>query len=176
MDEGIFDTRVAGLYVHGDRSTRQGDTEPTPMVAMPRVDAVEDTGLRQDRRYFRPADPGRERKRQVSLIDEGTIWRLEAEFGLIDRSLIKAQIVLEGEIYLPHLIEAKLIFEGGAELTLSLVRKPCFAMDLIQPGLREAMEAEQQGALARVTRSGPISMGDRISIRQPATAASSPAE
>jgi hypothetical protein len=138
------------------------------MLAMPRVEAVEGLGLRQDRRYYRPADPDRERKRQVSLIDEGTIRRLERRFGPIDRSLIKAQIVLEGDVFLPGMLEAALIFDGGAELTITLARRPCFAMDLIKPGLREAMEADQQGALARVTRTGIIAVGDAVRILHPA--------
>ena len=157
-------TRVANLYIHGLRSTREGDTVPTPMLAMSRVDVVEGRGIRQDTRYFRRADPGRERPRQVSLIDEGTIWRHEALFGSIDRSAIKAQIILEGDVFLPGLLDAVLAFEGGAELTVSFARKPCFAMDLITLGLREAMENGHQGALARVTRSGVISAGQKVQI------------
>lgn len=134
------------------------------MLAMPRVDAVAGMGLRQDVRYFRPADPGRERPRQVSLIDEGTIRRHEAVFGPIDRAFIKAQIILAGDVFLPDLLGAVLSFEDGPELILSKYREPCFAMDLIAPGLREAMQGRQQGALARVTRGGVISLGQRVLV------------
>lgn len=165
-------TTVVGLYIHGLRHTQDGDSAPTPMLAIPRVDAVEGMGLRQDTRYFRPADPGCERPRQVSLIDEGTIWRHEAIFGLIDRSFVKAQIVLGGDLFLPDFPGAVLSFDGGAELTLSFPRKPCEAMDLIHPGLREAMKGGQQGALARVTRTGIIALGAGVELmpaaRQPA--------
>ena len=164
MRDALMETRVVSLYVHGDRPTRREDTEPTPMLAMPRVEAVEDLGLRQDRRYFRPGDPGRERKRQVSLIDEGTIRRLEQQFGPIDRSLIKAQIVLEGDVFLPGMLGSTLRFEGGAELALTIARRPCYAMDLIKSGLREAMEEDQQGALASVTRTGTIAVGNAVRI------------
>lgn len=164
----MIDSSVVNLYIHGRRSSRPEDTVPTPMLAMPRVDAVEDWGIRQDERYFRPPDPGRSRLRQVSLIDEGTIWRHEAVFGPLDRSLIKAQIVLASDAYLPDLVGATLVFEDGAELTVAKHREPCFAMDLIVLGLRRAMQPKQQGALARVARNGAIWVGQRVTVRQPA--------
>jgi hypothetical protein len=161
----VHETAVAAIYIHGDRSSRPEDTEPTPMLAVHEVEAVEGRGLRQDRRYFRRGDPGRDRLRQVSLIDEGTIRRHEAAFGPLNRSFIKSQIILSGDIFLPEMIGATLSFEGGAELVLSIPREPCFAMDFIAEGLREAMQGGQQGALARVTRSGIITAGQRVTLR-----------
>jgi hypothetical protein len=134
------------------------------MLALPQVEAVEGLGVRQDTRYFRPSDPGRERRRQVSLIDEGTILRHENAFGPINRAFIKAQIVLAGEVYLPGLLRQYLLFADGAELVLTLPRKPCYAMDLIAPGLKNAMEANEQGAMAMVTRSGLIAVGQTVVI------------
>lgn len=158
-------TRVTGLYIHGDRSSRPEDGRATPMLAMPRVDAVTDRGLRQDRRFFRRPDPGRERPRQVSLIDEGTIWRHEKQFGPIDRALIKSQIILEGDVDLPGMLGAVLDFEDGPELVLSIQRDPCFAMDYIAQGLKAAMENGNQGALARVARDGSIWVGQAVTLR-----------
>jgi hypothetical protein len=152
-------TSVAALFIHGDRSSRPEDTAPTPMLAIQEVEAVEGCGLRQDRRYFTAGDPGRERVRQVSLIDEGTIRRHEAVFGPIPWNTIKAQIVLSGDMHLPNLIGATITFESGAALIITKMRDPCFAMDLIAPGMREAMQGGQQGALARVTASGIITAG-----------------
>lgn len=165
----MLESTVVALYVHGMRSSRPEDTGPTPMLAMPRVEAVEGMGIRQDSRYFRKADPGRGRPRQVSLIDEGTIWRHEADFGPIQRNAIKAQIILEGDVHLPDLLDATLHIGDEAVLTVSKEREPCFAMDLIATGLREAMMGGEQGALARVTSSGLIAVGDRVVI-QPAVA------
>jgi hypothetical protein len=158
-------TSVAALYVHPERPARPTDTEAIPMIPVERVDAVTERGLRQDDRYFRRPDIGRERKRQVSLIDEGTIRRHEAVFGPIDRSLIKAQIILNGDFSLPDLVGSDLLFEGGAVLTIALMRKPCYAMDLIAPGLKDAMENGMQGALAMVVADGPIEVGTRVEIR-----------
>jgi hypothetical protein len=100
----------------------------------------------------------------VSLIDEGTIQRHETVFGPIPRHLIKAQIILSGDVFLPDMLGWLLRFEDGPELTVSKFREPCFAMDLIAPGLREAMQSRQQGALARVTQSGVIALGQRVFV------------
>jgi hypothetical protein len=157
-----METRIVGLYIHGDISTRPEDRAPTPMLAMPSLDLVEHRGIKQDRRFFRPINPGR--KRQVSLIDEGTIHRHEAVFGPINRSFIKSQIILAGDLRLPDLLGSVLVFQTGAEITLAIGREPCYAMDLIAPGLRAAMEDGEQGALGKITRSGIISLGDRVSV------------
>lgn len=162
-----MNTRVAGLYVHGPRGTRPEDADTTPMLTVSSVEAVDGMGLREDSRYFRKPPDDHERKRQVSLIDEGTIRRLESQLSPMPRELIKAQIILEGEILLPALVGHSLVFPSGAVLTVAVERKPCFAMDLIAPGLREAMQNSQQGALARVTVSGFISLGDEIAISEP---------
>jgi hypothetical protein len=157
-----METRIAALYIHGDISTRPEDVAPTPMLAMPSLDLVEHRGIRQDRRFFRPANPAR--KRQVSLIDEGTIQRHEAVFGSINRAFIKSQIILAGDIRLPELLGCVLNFESGAEVSLAVPREPCYAMDLIAQGLREAMQHGEQGALGKVTRSGVVSVGDRVTV------------
>jgi hypothetical protein len=157
-----METRIAALYIHGDISTRPEDVAPTPMLAMPSLDLVEHRGIRQDRRFFRPANPAR--KRQVSLIDEGTIQRHEAVFGSINRAFIKSQIILAGDIRLPELLGCVLNFESGAQVSLAVPREPCYAMDLIAQGLREAMQHGEQGALGKVTCSGVVSVGDRVTV------------
>jgi hypothetical protein len=157
-----METRITQLYIHGDLSSRPEDTEPTPMLSMTSLELVEHRGIRQDTRFFRRADPSR--KRQVSLIDEGTIQRHEALFGPINRAFIKSQVVLDGDIRLPDLLGATLVFESGAEIVLTIDREPCFAMDLIAMGLQQAMMDGEQGALGKVTRSGIMTVGDRVSI------------
>jgi len=154
---------VAALFVHGPRGTRPADQRPTPMVPMGSVEAVPACGLREDGRYFR-GNPDNDRRRQVSLIDEGTIWDLEESFGPIPREFVKAQIVLSGRVDLPSIVGCVLSFEGGAELGLVLERVPCYAMDLIHDGLREAMRGGRQGALARVLSGGRIVVGAPVMI------------
>jgi len=159
-----METSVARLFIHGPKSTRPDDVAPTPMAAVGSVEAVEGMGLREDARYFRRTTDAHDRKRQVSLIDEATVWDLERSFGPIPPEFIKAQIVLSGEIHLPSLVGSRLRFEGGSELRISIPRIPCYAMDLIHSGLRLAMEGGRQGALARVTVSGPIVVGQTVSL------------
>jgi MOSC domain-containing protein YiiM len=134
------------------------------MLPVSAVEAVATMGLREDVRFFRAQGKGEDRKRQVSLIDEGTIWKLEKQFGSIDRATIKAQIILEGEVRLSQLIGKKLTFIDGATLELSTARVPCFAMDLIAPGVRSAMANGNQGALARVIATGIIEVGDGVVV------------
>jgi hypothetical protein len=162
-------TCVSGLYVHGPKESRPGDTTPTPMIAVQSVRAVEGMGLEEDPRYFHARRDGRERLRQVSLIDEGTIQRHEQWFGPIERAYIKAQIILAGDVFLPDLLGQRLRFASGAELTLTIYRQPCFEMDLIAAGLREAMQGRQQGALAKVTLTGTIRLGDIVTLVDCAT-------
>ena len=162
-------TSVAALFIHGERGTRRGDATPTPMLAVHEVEAVTGWGIRQDARFFRPPDPGRPRVRQVSLIDEGTIGRHEQRFGPIPWRLVKSQMVLKGDIHLPDMIGAVLEFEDGPALTVAIARDPCFAMDLIAPGMKDAMEDGEQGALAQVTRDGLIRVGQSVIVRRPVT-------
>ena len=51
-----------------------------------------------------------------------------------------------------------------ANVTIAIPRDPCFAMDLIAPGVREAMQGGHQGALARVTSSGIIAAGMAVTV------------
>jgi hypothetical protein len=166
---------VAALYVHGDRSSRPEDREPTPMLSVERVDVVPERGIKQDRRYFHAADPGRVRKRQVSVIDEGTLLRHEDRFGPFDRRFVKSQVILAGDVRLPDMIGATLEFEDGPTMVVAIEREPCFAMDLIAPGMRDAMEGGEQGALVMVTRAGPIYVGQPLTIRADSRERSLPA-
>lgn len=156
--------QVVALFIHGDRPSRPEDDAPTPMLAMPEFDVIEGRGVRQDRRYCRPADPGRVRKRQLSVIDEGTIRRHEERFGPIGLALVKAQIVLSGDLFLPDLVGHTLIFADGAHVEISVARVPCFAMDFIYPGLKDAMEQGSQGAMAMVIRGGHLTRGQQVQV------------
>ena len=164
-------TTVSEIFVHGPRGSRPEDVKPTPMIPLHAVEAVEGMGIREDQRYFRRVVEGADRKRQVSLIDEATISRLERQFGPIPHSCVKAQIVLSGDVFLPDLVDAILYFESGATIAVAKVRDPCYAMDLIAPGLKDAMEHGQQGGLGRVIASGRIVVGQGVTFKVPSEAA-----
>ncbi|MDB5076176.1 MAG: hypothetical protein JWO42_2355, partial [Chloroflexi bacterium] len=111
---------------------------------------------------------GSENKRQVSLIDEGTLERHFRQFGPFPLEFVKSQILLDGDIQLPDLLGREVVFGEGDDavvLQLTIKRDPCEAMDLIAPGLREAMKDGEQGALARVVRGGRIVLGQKVTIR-----------
>jgi hypothetical protein len=146
-----------------------GDTEPTPMIAVDEVEAITSIGLRGEPRYMRSTRrDGVENKRQVSVIDEGTLNRHRAQFGEFPLEFVKSQIVLAGDVRLPDFLGREVVFGEGDDaviLQLTIKRDPCEAMDLITPGLRGAMAGGEQGALARVLRGGRIVLGQRVTIR-----------
>ena len=162
-------TTVRALYLHGPRASVEGDIAPTPMIAVAEVEAVDGKGLAGARRHLRATRrDGKENPRQVSLIDEATLERHAARFGSFPWEFVKSQIVLEGAVDLPSLLGHRIVFGEGEDavlLELTIRRDPCFAMDLIVPGLREAMKGGAQGALARVLRGGMIRMGQQVTIR-----------
>ncbi len=162
-------TILRALYLHGPRATLDGDTEPTPMFAADGVEAIAGVGLRGAERHMRkPGPTGKESKRQVSLIDEATVARHRARFGDFPMEWVKSQLVLAGDVRLPDLLGREVVIGEGDDavvLELTIKREPCEAMDLIAPGLREAMKDGEQGALARVVRGGWIEAGQKVTIR-----------
>ncbi len=162
-------TLVAALYLHGPQPSRPEDTAPTPMIPVEDVLALAQIGLAgSPPRHLRERFEGQESKRQVSLIDEGTLRRLHARFGEFPTEFVKSQVVLAGDVHLPSLLGRVLVFGDGEEvavLELTIRRDPCEEMDLISPGLREAMKNGEQGALARVVRGGRIARGQTVTVR-----------
>jgi hypothetical protein len=162
-------TTVKALFLHGPRQTMADDTEPTPMIVVSEVAAITGTGLQGAARHMRATRrDGRENKRQVSLIDEGTLERHFRRFGAFPLEFVKSQIVLDGDVHLPDILGREVVFGEGDEsvvLQLTIKRDPCEAMDLIAPGLREAMKNGEQGALARVVRGGRIVLGQKVTFR-----------
>ncbi|MEO8290150.1 MAG: MOSC domain-containing protein [Gaiellaceae bacterium] len=52
---------------------------------------------------------------------------------------------------------------GEAEFEVSMVCDPCHQMDEIRPGLQAAIDG-RRGMLARVLKTGRVSVGDRITL------------
>lgn len=164
----VITTSVRALFLHGPRPSEPSDSAPTPMIAVARTMALTELGLEGDDRYLNATRKnGSENLRQVSLIDEGTLARLIARFGPFRLEFVKSQIVLAGEIRLSDYLGHRIRFgagEGAANLELTIHRQPCYAMDLIRPGLKAAMADGEQGALARVLRGGPIEVGMPVTV------------
>jgi hypothetical protein len=161
-------TQLRALYVHGPHPSREGDTRPTPMIAIQETEVLPGRGLQRDARYLHPVrHDGSESKRQVSLIDEGTLERHRSRFGTFPWEAVKSQIVLVGEVHLPDFLNHYLVFGDGADavvLQLTILRRPCFEMDLIVLGLRAAMEHGEQGALARAVQGGRLLVGQQVTL------------
>jgi hypothetical protein len=138
------------------------------MRVVDEVEAVTATGLRNRRYFASTRRNGHENVRQVSLIDEGTLARLEPRFGPIPLAVVKSQIVLAGDIRLPDLSGRDVIVGEGDDaviLQLTIERDPCRSMDLIAPGLCEAMRDGELGMFARVLQGGTIRVGQPVTIR-----------
>jgi len=164
----VITTSVRALFLHGPRPSEPSDPAPTPMIAVARTMALTGLGLEGDDRYLSATRRnGSENLRQVSLIDEGTLARLVERFGPFPFEFVKSQIVLAGEARLSDYLGHRIRFgegDGSAILELTIHRQPCYAMDLIRPGLKAAMEGGEQGALARVRRGGLIEVGMPVTV------------
>src|SRR5438445_377549 len=112
-------TTVRALFLHGPRPTMDGDTEPTPMIAVDEVEAITGIGLRGEERYMRATRrDGVENKRQVSLIDQGTLDRHRAQFGEFPLEFVKSQIVLAGDVHLPDFLGREVVFGEGDDAAI----------------------------------------------------------
>ncbi|MCA9295196.1 MAG: MOSC domain-containing protein [Phycisphaerales bacterium] len=64
-------------------------------------------------------------------------------------------------------IGTRLLFEGGLELEITKVRKPCFVLDAIDPQLKVSIQ-NRCGVYARVITPGEVTVGAAIHCLPPA--------
>src|SRR4051812_15250944 len=136
-----------------------------PMEVIEHVHVSVESGLAGD---FRGAvKPGREAKRQVSLIERADWDAAMAELGVDHHwSVRRANLLVEG-IDLPQREGA--IVRIGAEVVLEIRVEcdPCSRMEEIEPGLKAALTPDWRGgALARVISGGDIRIGDEIRVEE----------
>jgi len=136
-----------------------------PMEVIEHVHVSVESGLAGD---FRGAvKPGREPKRQVSLIERADWDAAMAELGVDHHwSVRRANLLVEG-IDLPQREGA--IVRIGAEVVLEIRIEcdPCSRMEEIEPGLKAALTPDWRGgALARVISGGDIRIGDEIRVEE----------
>ena len=136
-----------------------------PMEVIEHVNLSVESGLAGD---FRGAvKPGREAKRQVSLIERADWDAAMAELGVEHHwSVRRANLLVEG-IDLPQREGA--IVRIGAEVVLEIRIEcdPCSRMEEIEPGLKAALTPDWRGgALARVISGGDIRIGDEIRVEE----------
>lgn len=136
-----------------------------PMEVLDHVHLSIESGLAGD---FRGAvKPGREPKRQVSLIERADWDAAMAELGVDHHwSVRRANLLVEG-LDLPQ--HAGAIVRIGDEVTLEIMIEcdPCSRMEEIEPGLKAALAPDWRGgALARVISGGDIRIGDSIRVEE----------
>jgi len=136
-----------------------------PMEVIEHVHVSVESGLAGD---FRGAvKPGREAKRQVSMIERADWDAAMAELGVDHHwSVRRANLLVEG-IDLPQRQGA--IVRIGAEVVLEIRIEcdPCSRMEEIEPGLKAALTPDWRGgALARVISGGDIRVGDEIRVEE----------
>ena len=122
-----------------------------PMSPVTSAHAIENLGLEGDRHAKQDS------KRQVLLIEAETLEKLNLHMGEVRENITTRGIDL---MKLP--IGTRLSI-GKAVLQLTVECEPCNLMDELRPGLRETLKG-QRGMLARVTRSGQLSVGDEIRV------------
>lgn len=158
VEPGQSEGRVASLHLHPPHAGE-------PMVGTLFLDVVQEKGIVGNRRYFdRNRPDGAPSNRQISLIEREQISEHAATLGLqnIQPGLVRSNVETIG-INLVALV-GQTIAIGEAVLLITCARTPCSKMDLICQSLRALMEENRQGVLARVLRSGRISVGDSIRL------------
>ena len=123
-----------------------------PLVAVPSVIAILETGLEGDRR--------RSRRRQVLLMEHETL----DEFGLAPGA-VREQVTVRG-IELAKLVLGSRIRVGTAVLEVAGMCSPCTRMDELKPGLRRELDG-RRGRFVRVIEAGSFAVGDELHVEPP---------
>ena len=153
--------QVASLHIHPRVAGE-------PLIEVPEFNLVAEKGITEDKRYFGRVNYGKPSKRQVSLIEREVIAQHAAALGAnFDAGQVRSNIETTG-IDLIALIGQQVQI-GEAILLFVEPRTPCQKMDALAPGLRELMENNRQGVIARVIKGGKVHSGDAIKLTtQPA--------
>jgi len=136
-----------------------------PMEVLDHVHVSVESGLAGD---FRGAvKPGRQPKRQVSLMERGDWDAAMAELGADHHwSMRRANLLVEG-LDLPQAAGAIVRIGDAVVLEIMMECDPCSRMEEIEPGLKAALTPDWRcGALARVISGGDIRVGDIIRVEE----------
>ena len=126
-----------------------------PLVSVPSVKAVLETGLDGDRHARLQS------RRQVLLVEQEVL----DEFGLTPGA-IREQVTVRG-LGLDKLVFGARLRVGGALLEVAGPCAPCARMDEVQPGLQQALTG-RRGRFVRVIETGLFAVGDAIHVEPPA--------
>src|SRR5262245_3553466 len=138
------------VALHLSKSSR------APLVPVPRVNAVLETGLEGDR-HAKPRS-----RRQVLLVEQEVL----EEFGLTPGA-IREQVTVRG-LDLDKLAFGARLRVGGALLEVAGPCHPCERMDEVKPGLQQSLQG-RRGRFVRVIQAGSFAVGDAIHVEPPAS-------
>ena len=102
-------------------------------------------------------------QRQVLVADQEALDALDLEPGSI-----KENLTVEGLHVMGLPAGARLRVGPSVVLEVTSVCEPCFRMDEIRPGLREALQG-RRGMNTIVVQGGSIRIGDRVQLVEPST-------
>ena len=118
-----------------------------PLTAVPRVQALANTGLEGDRHAKHGS------RRQVLLMPTEILDQLGLEPGDV-----REQVTVRG-LDLDALAAGTRLRVGGALLEVGIPCQPCERMNKIRPGLRETL-AGRRGRFVSVVETGGFAVGD----------------
>jgi MOSC domain-containing protein YiiM len=126
-----------------------------PLVAVPSVTAVFETGLEGDRHAKLNS------RRQVLLMEQETL----DGFGLAPGA-VREQVTVRG-LTLSKLVHGSRIRVGSAVLEVGGMCAPCSRMEELKPGLRKEIDG-RRGRFVRVVEAGSFAVGDTLEVEPPA--------
>lgn len=122
-----------------------------PMTYVTSLEAIEGKGLKGDMHALP------ESSRQVLLIEQETLERLDLTPGLVKENITTSGIALM------KLKSGQRVQIGQTILQITKPCEPCNRMEEIRKGLKVELE-DRRGILARVVRSGVMNIGDPITL------------
>ena len=129
-------------------------TSRAPLVAVPSVNAVVETGLEGDRHARLKS------RRQVLLMEQEVL----DEFGLAPGA-VREQVTVRG-LDLGKLTFGSRIRVGSAVLEVAGMCAPCARMEEVKPGLKQAIDG-RRGRFVRVVEAGSFAVGDPLHVDPP---------
>lgn len=134
---------VGGIFISTQRHT--------PMTPLEEVTIVADWGLQNDRK----ARAGS--KRQVYLVDEGTLGSVDLRPGDLNENL-----TIRG-MDVNRLATGQRIRIGGTLLEITGPCTVCGELENVRPGLKETLR-DRRGVLSRVLETGVVRLGDPLTF------------
>ena len=124
------------------------------MQLVPSAELVEGLGIEGDKHASAAS------KRQVLLADKEALDAVGVLPGTI-----KENVTVEGVDVMQLPVGSRVRLGRSAVLEITAICEPCFRMDEIREGLKQALEG-RRGMVSRVVRGGTISIGDSITIER----------